>query len=318
MARGITESDVHTAADEIVRAGERPTVERIRAHLGTGSPNTVTRLLETWWQGLGDRLQAQQGRRAVPNAPEAVAALAGEWWGLALEHARAAALEALVADRAALQAEREALQQERASFAVEATALRDQVEAAVHAESLASAQAVELQRLVSQFEGQVDEKTRQRDVALDRAMEADTARGVAEMRVHALQDAAKAERESLAQHVRAVEDRAHAEIDRARQEAKELQTRLVEATQEHAAAQKSLLLAAEQAKTATAEANRDAGIERARADALEKQLAKLQDLPAALEAAMLRRSEDPPKRRKATARKAARGSGNRAKTPAKA
>ena len=49
MARGITESDVHTAADEIVDGGERPTVERIRAHLGTGSPNTVTRWLETWW-----------------------------------------------------------------------------------------------------------------------------------------------------------------------------------------------------------------------------------------------------------------------------
>ena len=31
MARGITESDVHTAADEIVVAGERPTVERIWA-----------------------------------------------------------------------------------------------------------------------------------------------------------------------------------------------------------------------------------------------------------------------------------------------
>jgi len=37
MARGITESDVHTAADELVARGERPTVERIRAHLGTGS-----------------------------------------------------------------------------------------------------------------------------------------------------------------------------------------------------------------------------------------------------------------------------------------
>ena len=34
MARGITESDVHTAADAIVNAGERPTVERIRAQVG--------------------------------------------------------------------------------------------------------------------------------------------------------------------------------------------------------------------------------------------------------------------------------------------
>lgn len=57
MAKGITETDVHTAADEIVAAGERPTVERIRAHLGTGSPNTVTRWLDTWWKQLGERLQ---------------------------------------------------------------------------------------------------------------------------------------------------------------------------------------------------------------------------------------------------------------------
>ena len=65
-------------------AAERPTVERIRAHLGTGSPNTVTRHLDTWWQGLGRRLHTQQVRLAVPDAPEVVAALAGEWWERAL------------------------------------------------------------------------------------------------------------------------------------------------------------------------------------------------------------------------------------------
>ena len=43
MARGITESDVHTAANEIVGLGERPTVERVRAHLGTGSSNRARR-----------------------------------------------------------------------------------------------------------------------------------------------------------------------------------------------------------------------------------------------------------------------------------
>jgi len=53
MARGITETDVHTAADALVVGGERPTVERIRAYLGTGSPNTVVRWLDTWWKGLG-------------------------------------------------------------------------------------------------------------------------------------------------------------------------------------------------------------------------------------------------------------------------
>lgn len=46
MARGITEEDVHKAADAIVGRGERPTIERIRAELGRGSPNTVNRYLD--------------------------------------------------------------------------------------------------------------------------------------------------------------------------------------------------------------------------------------------------------------------------------
>lgn len=288
MARGITESDVHTAADEIVVAGERPTVERIRAHLGTGSPNTVTRWLDTWWRGLGDRLEAQQIRLAVPDAPEAVATLAGEWWRLALEHARGVAREGIAAERATLQAELEALQQDRASFAAEDAALRDQVDAAVHAERLAATQAIQMQRLVSQLEGQLEEMARQRDAAFVRATEADAARQVADTRNRALLDAANAERDALSQHVRAVEDRANTEIDRARQETKDTQFRLAAAAKEHAEARKSLLQVAEQAKATAAEAHADARIQRARADALEKQLAKLQDLPAALEAAIRR------------------------------
>lgn len=312
MARGITESNVHTAADELVAAGERPTVDRIRAHLGTGSPNTVTRWLETWWQALGDRLQAQHSRRAFPDAPEAVAALAGEWWDLALEHARAAALEVLAADRSALQAEQQILQQEREGFAAEAATLRDKADAATHAERLASTQAVELQRLASQLEGHVEEMVKQRDAALARVGVADASRQAADLRVQELQDAARSERESLAQHVRAVEDRAHAEIDRARQETKELEARLTTVTKEHAVLKKSLVEAAERAKAMAAEAVRDAGTQRARADTLEEQLAKLRDLPAALEAT-LRRSGAPVKARKTTAKTLARNSTNRAK-----
>jgi DNA repair exonuclease SbcCD ATPase subunit len=303
VARGITEQDVHSAADELVAAGERPTIERIRAHLGTGSPNTVTRWLETWWQELGNRLQAQQRRLAVPGAPEAVAALAGEWWTLALEHARAAAHESNASDRVALQTDQEALRKEREEFAAEAAALREQMKAAVHAERLASIQAAELQRLTNQLEGHVEEMARQRDAALARASEANAARQAIDVRVQELQDAARSERASLAQHVQAIEDRAHAEIDRARQEAKELQSRLTAITKEHAAATKVLEEIAEQAKSKAADAVRDADAQRARADALEAQLAKLQDLPAALEA-VWRRSEVHKPARKASAKKA--------------
>ena len=312
MARGITESDVHTAADAIVNAGERPTVERIRAHLGTGSPNTVTRWLETWWQGLGQRLQAQQAKLSLPEAPDAVANAARELWRMALEHAQASANEALAAERVVLQEEQTALQADRDAFASEAAALRDKVEAASQAERVASTQAVELSRLVSQLESQLAELAKQRDTALASTADAESARQAADRRLHELQDAAQSEREAMTSHVWAIEDRAHAEVDRARQESRELKSRLSALQKEHATAGKSYLKAVEQGNSKAADAHRQAEVQRARADALEDQLARLRDLPAALEAT-LRRSASPAKARKTTEKKVARSSTNRAK-----
>ncbi|WP_394005110.1 hypothetical protein ACF3M1_08525 [Luteimonas sp. WGS1318] len=103
-------------------------------------------------------------------------------------------------------------------------------------------------------------------------------------------DEARAEREGLAQHVRAIEDRAHREVDLARQEAKELRGQVAATNRAHASAEKSSFQSAERAKAEAVEARREAGAQRARADALEKQLAKLKDLPAALEAAWRQRS----------------------------
>ena len=99
MARGITETEVHSAADALVVGGERPTVERIRAHLGTGSPNTVVRWLDTWWKGLGERLEARRAGVNLPDAPEEVSELASQLWSVALAHADFAAKAALAADR---------------------------------------------------------------------------------------------------------------------------------------------------------------------------------------------------------------------------
>lgn len=285
MARGITESDVHTAADEIVGAGERPTVERIRAHLGTGSPNTVTRWLETWWRALGARLDAHQRSLAVPEAPETVTKLAGEWWALALKHARSEAENEFADKQSALLTAQEALGQEREGFAAEAMALREAVAEASQSERLATARTAELQRLVSQLEGEIKELVRQRDAALRRASDAEASRQTVESRLQALADEARVEREGVAQHVRAIEDRAHREVDLARQEAKDLRAQLAAASRVHAAAERESSQSAERAKLQAAEASRDACAQRARAEALEEQLAKLKDLPAALEAA---------------------------------
>lgn len=143
-----------------------------------------------------------------------------------------------------------------------------------HKVQLAAAQTTELQRLTRRLEAQLEEVGHQRDVALAQAADGEVGRQALEARIQSLQDAAQAERESLSSHVRAVEDRALCEIDRARSKA--------------------------------FEASRDALAQRARAEALEGQLGALRDLPAALEAA-IRSSADPVARKsrsrgKATAR----------------
>lgn len=75
MARGITEEEVHHAADAIVSRGERPTIERIRAELGRGSPNTVNRHLDAWWAELPKRLAPQ-----VDDLPGEIVELARKIW----------------------------------------------------------------------------------------------------------------------------------------------------------------------------------------------------------------------------------------------
>lgn len=51
MARpGITYDQVSAAASALIASGEEPTIQKIRAHLGTGSPNTIHRHLTAWRQ----------------------------------------------------------------------------------------------------------------------------------------------------------------------------------------------------------------------------------------------------------------------------
>jgi hypothetical protein len=99
-SRGITAGDVHRAADALLREGERPTIEKVRAKLGTGSPNTINPLLDAWWKTLSARLDA--GPAALHRLPESVAFVAEALWMQALEEGRRrAALELKSATRAA-------------------------------------------------------------------------------------------------------------------------------------------------------------------------------------------------------------------------
>jgi hypothetical protein len=84
--RGITQSDVSHAADSLLRAGERPTIDKVRAKIGRGSPNTINPMLDAWWKTLSARLDA--GPAALHRLPETVAHVAEALWMQALDEGR--------------------------------------------------------------------------------------------------------------------------------------------------------------------------------------------------------------------------------------
>jgi hypothetical protein len=84
MRTGITQEQVNAAAHTILGAGENATVEKIRASLGTGSPNTVTRMLDASRNRLGERLREMS---VLPDVPGSVGRAMVDLWRLAVNHA---------------------------------------------------------------------------------------------------------------------------------------------------------------------------------------------------------------------------------------
>ncbi|MCC5611511.1 DNA-binding protein [Nostoc sp. CHAB 5834] len=56
MAAGVQREEVWAAADALLSLGQRPTIEKVRQHIGRGSPNTVSPMLDQWFATLGARL----------------------------------------------------------------------------------------------------------------------------------------------------------------------------------------------------------------------------------------------------------------------
>jgi chromosome segregation ATPase len=89
MPRGIQEQDVWQAADALLLEGARPTIERVRQKIGSGSPNTVSPFLETWFKHLGGRIKDPGAFAAPPDVPEPVLQAARHFWETALAQTRA-------------------------------------------------------------------------------------------------------------------------------------------------------------------------------------------------------------------------------------
>ncbi|WP_427306680.1 DNA-binding protein [Cupriavidus sp. H39] len=243
-SRGITRDDVWQAADSLLKTGQRPTIERIRLHLGRGSPNTVSPHLDAWFAALGGRIQDPQGFAPAPGCPEPVTEAARYLWEAALQSARTAAEAALAQREAALATANAALQQEREALAQERQVMQARLDGA---------------------EAALAELTRARDEAAERAARAETAAAAWQQQAEALRaghasalaardamqndfDAQRAawdqEREMLTQRTAANERRMALELDAARVAAREAQ-KLLEA--ERRAAVERLTRAAEAA-----------------------------------------------------------------------
>lgn len=279
MAVGVPETDVFAAADRVLARGERPTVERVRVELGRGSPARVGQLLEAWWEALAKRLA---GETRLPELPKAAASAFTDLWRVANDEARNQLDAAYAHRRAALDAEQAQWLAEKAEWAVRLDRATTEIERANDARLRAESRLEDLQRLLAQHERQCADDAEQLKAQSLRLGELEQERRDLNERLLAREAAAAHEREASAAHIRAVEDRAQTEIDRARQEAKALRGHLDKAEREFRQAGEASRQRETELRQSLARAEWTATEHQARAQTLEAQLARMDGVGEAL------------------------------------
>ncbi|MBB1633167.1 DNA-binding protein [Cupriavidus sp. UME77] len=243
-SRSITQQDVWQAADALLLAGQRPTIERIRLHLGRGSPNTVSPHLDAWFAGLGARLQDPQAFAAPANLPEPVNQAARYLWDAAQAEARATVSASYATRESELALARAAVEAEQATLAQERAILMAKLDAADNALAELARARDEASERAARAEAQLVAQQAENDAvraALGRAQEEKDAL----LRDTASQRAAwDKERETMADRFGANERRMALELDGARVALREGQRQL---DNERKAAQQKLADAAQAA-----------------------------------------------------------------------
>ena len=244
--RGIQEADVFAAADALLGEGKRPTIERVRLKIGRGSPNTVSPMLERWFATLGERLvgstAGSASARPAGNDPDGMPAGVRNAAKLLWETARREAEEVqrgeLESVRAELQAREDALREAQA-------ALAQREEAFAHARASLDAALASSQQARETLEGQLkehaleahrvrmglDDEIKRLTALLSQAGEIQERmrREHAEATAARDQDLRQAEERHAGQ-----ERRMLAEVDRARQTSKALESELAREQQRRA------------------------------------------------------------------------------------
>lgn len=237
MPRGVTQDQVNAAADAILSAGENPTVEKVRTELGTGSPNTVTRMLDVWRGRLGERLRQLS---ALPELPTPVGQAMMDLWQLATEHSSQAIAGRFAEERTALEAARSALATERQDWSARLEAAETDRARALAAKDLAEHACATLDAQLQDSHALRADLAQQRDRLQVQCDQLTAELQGLRAQLAEQQQAAAAERARQEAYIRNLEDRAHQEVDRLRQETKQWQQRLEAAERTHREAERLL------------------------------------------------------------------------------
>ncbi|MDO9488182.1 MAG: DNA-binding protein [Sphingomonadaceae bacterium] len=233
--RGVQQQEVWAAADALIAAGERPTIERVRLKIGRGSPNTVSPMLESWFATLGPRLgvAASGAEAAEDGAPKELRQALDGVWAAAVAAAREKANGMLASERDRLTQQGQELDAARQELSQRETALTERGVALEHAIELAKAQ---VRDQASQLEKAGHELERARGSLATLIQERDADRRQFDEQLRTLAE----ERQRIEQRASANEKRLLEEVDRARQEAKYSVRVLKETIEHHEASRQEL------------------------------------------------------------------------------
>jgi chromosome segregation ATPase len=213
-----------------------------------------------------------ESKLALPDAPADVAAAASKLWELALAAAEAQAKTHLAESSEQLEQARADLDADRAAFAAHQQRLEAMAADAAHALTLAEARLAEHQTLMEHQRLHQTDLTRQRDDLAGRVQALTQSNTEAQNRLLQQELAASAERDVAAAHIKATEDRAYSEVDRAREESKALRAQVGHLQREHAQLGTQLTRHKEESIAAKHQLERDLARLQARNEVLEEQL----------------------------------------------
>jgi DNA repair exonuclease SbcCD ATPase subunit len=223
VAVGVPENEVFAAADAVLSRGERPTVERVRLELGRGSPARVGGLLDQWWARLAERLS---GETRLPALPGEVSQAFVSVWQQAIHLAQCVAEQELDKQREVVAAERERVAAVEEQARQDAAQFRQQTVEAVAGRQTVETRLADLELLLAQRQTQIEDLQQQREDLLRERGEAQQQSRILQQELQALRLKAEQERIEQESYVRGVEDRAHREVDHAREDGKAMMIQL--------------------------------------------------------------------------------------------